>query len=375
MFLPYNTDAPIYHWPISTVAVIAVNVVVLITVGGYEGVAEQGWILYWGNGIHPAQWITSVFAHADLFHLAGNMLFLWVFGMLVEGKIGWWRFLLVYLGIGAIQCAIEQVVMLGYVPDPGTFFVGESPGSLGASSAIFGLVAMAWLWAPKNDVSCLLLIGVRAVNFEMSIQAFAIYIIGWDILMALLMCFAMSTPVLHLMGAGIGMGLAYAFLKADWVECEGWDFFSLRKGKGGAASAVRATAAPAADPPPAQTSSGQLQRITAHVESGQFAAAARIYSEVAGAAVLPFEQLVALVKGLEAEKATLLAMPLMEEMIERFPDRSKRTRLRLAQIYLTHTSEPEKAIDVLSGLEPDALSEDLEKIRAALTARADEMKR
>ena len=58
----------------------------------------------------PWQWITSNFMHAGFMHLLGNMFCLWGFGLVVEGKIGWWRFLLVYLGIGITQCAARTVV-------------------------------------------------------------------------------------------------------------------------------------------------------------------------------------------------------------------------------------------------------------------------
>ena len=44
------------------------------------------------------------------------MVFLWGFGLVVEGKLGWWRFLLIYLAIGVTQCAFEQTIMLGYDP-------------------------------------------------------------------------------------------------------------------------------------------------------------------------------------------------------------------------------------------------------------------
>ena len=44
----------------------------------------------------PWQWLTANYMHADIFHLLGNMFVLWGFGLVVEGKVGWWRFLLIY---------------------------------------------------------------------------------------------------------------------------------------------------------------------------------------------------------------------------------------------------------------------------------------
>ena len=76
------------------------------------GFAQQ-LVLEHGNGLHPAQWLTSHFAHADMMHLVGNMAFLWSFGLIVEGKLGWWKTLVTYLGVGIVHGAFTQLVMLG----------------------------------------------------------------------------------------------------------------------------------------------------------------------------------------------------------------------------------------------------------------------
>src|SRR6266542_2038354 len=55
---------------------------------------------------------TSMFLHAGLMHLVGNMLFLHIFGDNVEDRLGHLRFLVFYLGCGAIA-ALVQVNMLG----------------------------------------------------------------------------------------------------------------------------------------------------------------------------------------------------------------------------------------------------------------------
>ena len=38
-----------------------------------------------------------------------NMIFLWIFGLIVEGS-GWWKFLLIFFGAGIAQCALEEMV-------------------------------------------------------------------------------------------------------------------------------------------------------------------------------------------------------------------------------------------------------------------------
>lgn len=88
MLIPLRTDAPLYHGPWATIALIVINVVVQIwaTATRYEHV--DPYLVEYGV-INPLQWFTSIFLHLGWMHLIGNMVFLWVFGQVVEGKIGW----------------------------------------------------------------------------------------------------------------------------------------------------------------------------------------------------------------------------------------------------------------------------------------------
>ena len=102
MIIPWGTDAPLYHRPIATVGLIVVNVFVYLM---FPTALYQDWTLVLGDGIHPAQWVTNLFLHSGIWHVAGNMIFLWTFGFVVEGKLGWWAFMLVYLGLGIVESA------------------------------------------------------------------------------------------------------------------------------------------------------------------------------------------------------------------------------------------------------------------------------
>src|SRR5687768_12562559 len=103
MFIPYNTDAPVYYLPFATVGLIALNVVIFFGVAvGNLGPFED-WMLTYGAGLHPDEWFRAMFMHGGIGHLFGNMVFLWVFGLVTEGKLGWWKFLACYIAIGAGQ--------------------------------------------------------------------------------------------------------------------------------------------------------------------------------------------------------------------------------------------------------------------------------
>lgn len=221
MIIPYRCDAPLYHKPWGTLGLVAANVLVFIAMAtGLISVSViERWFVLDHGGFHPVQWVLSVFAHADFLHLAFNMIFLAVFGLVIEGKLGPIRFLIVYAAIGVGQAAAEQVMMLPF----------GGGGSLGASSAIYGLMAMALIWAPLNRVDTCVLIAVYPLMLEVPIWGFAAFFLGYDLVTAMWDGFAISTPVLHLMGAALGLPLAIAMLRRNMVDCEDWDIFTRYK--------------------------------------------------------------------------------------------------------------------------------------------------
>jgi membrane associated rhomboid family serine protease len=231
MLIPYGTDAPIYHLPFATGAMIALNTIVSFAIwsatgGGWYIAAgedgELGWwvsemLLMYGHGWRPWQWVTSNFLHADVLHLIGNMFCLWGFGLVVEGKIGWWRFLAVYLGIGVAQCAVEQSLML----------FADTGFSLGASSIIYGLLAIGMIWAPRNEMNCVFLLGFRPIMFDAELYTIATFALLIEIGTSFLAGLTLGSQVLHLMGAVAGAPVGVVMLKRGWVDCEGWDLFSV----------------------------------------------------------------------------------------------------------------------------------------------------
>jgi len=86
-------------------------------------------------------YISYSFLHGDIFHLGGNMLFLWVFGDNVEDALGHIKFLIFYL-----LCAVTGALLHGLVAP-------ESQVPLiGASGAIAGVVAAYLMLHPRVKV-------------------------------------------------------------------------------------------------------------------------------------------------------------------------------------------------------------------------------
>ncbi|NJL32474.1 MAG: rhomboid family intramembrane serine protease, partial [Phycisphaerales bacterium] len=105
MFLPIRTDRSLRHTPWVNYCLVAVNVMIHLLA---MQPASQGWrelfVLYpqqpatWHG--FPFQYLTYQFLHADWMHLAGNMLFLLIFGDNIEDSMGHARFLVFYLLCG-----------------------------------------------------------------------------------------------------------------------------------------------------------------------------------------------------------------------------------------------------------------------------------
>lgn len=89
----------------------------------------------------PLTILSSLFLHGGLMHLAGNMLFLYIFGDNVEHRMGPWRYLLGYLGAGAAATLFFAL----FVPD------SQVP-LIGASGAISGVLGFYFIWFPRNQV-------------------------------------------------------------------------------------------------------------------------------------------------------------------------------------------------------------------------------
>lgn len=86
----------------------------------------------------PLTMLTSIFMHADFGHLLGNMLFLFLFGFVVEMTLGWSLYLFAYLLAGLVS----NLFYLGIEPDSAFLAMGASgavSGLAGMYTALFGM--------------------------------------------------------------------------------------------------------------------------------------------------------------------------------------------------------------------------------------------
>jgi membrane associated rhomboid family serine protease len=133
---------------------------------------------------------TSMFMHGGILHLAGNMLFLWVFGNNIEDSMGRIRFLLFYLLAGIVAVYAQSLL------EP-----NSTLPTIGASGAVAGVLGGYILLHPRARVLTMILI----VFFFTFIEIPALIMLGiWFVLQALPAVGQLAVP--DIAGGG---GIAY----------------------------------------------------------------------------------------------------------------------------------------------------------------------
>lgn len=385
MLLPLGTDAPLYHYPIATILLILANCACYVLTGFADPALVEPWVLEYGH-INPIEWLTSNFVHAGFSHLAGNMIFLWAFGLIVEGKLGLKGMLGIYLGIGIGQCAIEQLMMLPM----------SSGGSLGASAAVMGLMAICFVWAPKNEFSTFIILFIWPIFFEITIFWYCIVCVVEQLFGLFAFRSAeFGSSLTHMMGIFVGFGLGTLYLKKGWVNCEKWDLYRVMAGTYGPYAEKETDVGNHADPTlmfgnkdvavkdadsgvskrskSRQQKRAEKNRVDQLVDAGKYLEAdealfnARLKDP---AAQLNESRLKKLALGLIQINMPDSAEIFLEEAIERFPDDCHWARLRLAQITLVVNKRPQAALEQLKQIKRSTLSESQMKLAKKLAGAA-----
>jgi len=220
---PIRDNAPTRKFPIVTVSLIVANVLVylwevsgpglerhVLEYGYYpctvEGPCTQPYTLV----PHPGPWgetaFTSMFMHGGIVHIAGNMLFLWIFGNNVEDALGRWRFLLWYIVAGLAASSLQTFITLHF----GTPADASIP-NIGASGAIAGVLGAYFLLLPRARVLTAFFLGF--IFFFREIPA-VLFLGVWIALQAVDGTLSLTTPQA---GGGVAFfahigGLAFGLL-------------------------------------------------------------------------------------------------------------------------------------------------------------------
>jgi membrane associated rhomboid family serine protease len=165
---PIKDNIPTYRFPVVTLGLIIANVMAYlweisspgleahVSEWGYYPCEIEGPCVGAATG-HQPLWqmaFTSMFMHGGLLHLAGNMLFLWIFGNNVEDAMGRMKFLLWYLAAGLAATALQTIVTLHW----GDAQEASIP-NVGASGAIAGVLGAYFVLHPRAGVVTAIILG------------------------------------------------------------------------------------------------------------------------------------------------------------------------------------------------------------------------
>lgn len=161
MFIPLYDYNPLRHVarPYVNYALIAISALTFLMAGGFDQYAVENAAVGWGfipsvvndyedlpamfyRVPEDATYLTYAFLHANWLHLAGNMLFLWVFGDNIEDALGHVRYGLFYLA-----CAVAAAYAHGFInPTSPTPLIGASGAVAGVVGAYLVLHPRVKLW-------------------------------------------------------------------------------------------------------------------------------------------------------------------------------------------------------------------------------------
>ena len=221
---PLKDDLPTRTTPVITVGLIVLNALafvyqVILEAGdlGEGAGAAQAFVMEFGlipcrlTGAcakvsdlpsPPLTIFTSMFLHGSVFHIAGNMLYLWIFGNNVEDTLGHGRFVVFYLASG-VAAAVTQTLV---GPD-------SRVPMIGASGAISGVLGAYFVLFPQASVLTLVILGF----FWRLVRIPALVVLGfWMVVQILngLGSFGAGGGVAwfaHIGGFFAGMGLLFLF--------------------------------------------------------------------------------------------------------------------------------------------------------------------
>ncbi|MCP4609483.1 MAG: rhomboid family intramembrane serine protease [Planctomycetes bacterium] len=200
IILPLADDNPRERFPVLTTSIITLCVIIFIAQANFIDDLQTFFYFY---GFVPKHFldigsITSMFLHADVFHLLGNMFFLWIYGDNVEDRFSRLGFIVFYLSCGLTASILHMV-----------FNFNSMVPAVGASGAISGVMGAYLIFYPKARMSILFIYRIIRVNASL-------YLIMWFIfqLMFALTIFASDSATgiawfAHIGGFVFGCLVAY----------------------------------------------------------------------------------------------------------------------------------------------------------------------
>lgn len=218
MILPLSTDRPLKRPTLVNYLLIGLNILVYLFGVVAERVAPGWWAgvteplaLY---PTAPTVWgfFTYQFIHGGFMHVAGNMLFLYVFGPNVEDRFTRWGYLAFYLVGGAAA--------------GGTYMLFERAPVIGASGSIAAVTGAFLVLFPKTHVRTLFFLFYIGV-IEIPAMWFIGFAVAKDIVFQGMNLQGGVALLAHIGGYAFGVGVSLTLLATGALEREPYDLFSM----------------------------------------------------------------------------------------------------------------------------------------------------
>jgi membrane associated rhomboid family serine protease len=228
LFLPLGTTRPHWRTPYATYGLILANAAVFAFQLSDPEALPPGYV-----PAHPGllAWVLSMFMHGGIMHLAGNMLFLWLFATLTEDVFGAWLMLGIYVASNLGATLFHSLV--------GGLF---APGSLdvpvvGASGAIAGIMGLSAICFTQTRVRIWYLVWFMIYYFRTDVFEIAAPValglwVAWEVFQGLIGTASEAAGMAgggvahwaHVGGFAVGLAVAYGFrlrqrvVRTDLVE-------------------------------------------------------------------------------------------------------------------------------------------------------------
>lgn len=152
-YFPFRAKNPPETFPWVTLSLIAINILIYVCTTSYLLEIREGVVNDWAlahNNFSVVRVFSAMFLHANIFHIFGNMWFLWLFGAGVEGRLGHLKYLLLYLAAGVAGNVLHDAAAGVLRPDMPV---------LGASGAVMGVMGACLYLFPFAQISILYVVG------------------------------------------------------------------------------------------------------------------------------------------------------------------------------------------------------------------------
>ena len=374
MFIPIGTDRPRRRRPRATGVIIVLNMLVylvalVLDAGGatkLEGFMNAMALSSHGltNG-EVWQLVTYQFAHSpdDIFHLAFNMVFLWIFGSALEDRLGHVNFVLFLLMGGAVSGIAHTIASVTPV--------------IGASGAVCAATGGFLVLFPRARVKILIiffLIGIYMIP-ALWVVAFQVIfdLIGW------LQPRGAVAHAAHLAGYAYGFLLALLLIAVGLVKSDEYDLlFLLRQRRRRAAyrsvirgaestSHLRTEPSESVIPVLIETEmdpeeARQRNLVIQMIREDRYEEAQKAFRELQSAypdAVLPESMQLEIANRLQADGDRSSAATAYDRFLDRYPSsrQAPEVRLLLASLLVRFLNRPADAQSLLNKALPDLRSD------------------